>query len=82
MKDFLAVFAERYVVFAWGDAEREVFALIIRLDGVLVAGFGAQPFHIGLRDGFAIDVLADSFDAAGGLRQDEGRRQTHRQDEQ
>ncbi len=82
VKEFLAVLAERDVVFARDDAQREVLALVVGLKLVGVAGFGPRPLHFGLGDRFPFQIFASSLYGARGLRQRESSGQPHGEREQ
>jgi len=80
--EFLAVLAELDVVLTGDDAEREILALVVGFEGVLVAGFGPNSLHFGLGDWFPFEVFADSLHGACGLREREWSGQTHGENDQ
>src|SRR5208282_1750500 len=82
VKELLAVLPERDVVLARNDAKREILALVVGFEGVLVAGFGRNPLHFALGDRFAVDVLANALHTTRGLRKREWSGQPHGEDEQ
>src|SRR5208282_3446304 len=71
VEELLAVFVQSDVVAPGIDAEREIFALVIGLEAVLVAGVGRNPLHYGAGDWLAVVVFANSLHTARDLRERE-----------